>query len=50
MTLEDVWHILQIMIHVDLEVYDPTKGCISLHYMFSCSDEELGIEDYEIGW
>ena len=49
-TLEDVWRILWIPIVGELVVDDPTVGRIALHRMFSCEDEGLGIQDYEIGW
>ena len=49
-TLEDVWHILKVLIEIELVVYDPTIGHTVLHQMFGCRDEELGIQDYEIGW
>ena len=50
MTLEDVWHILRILIIGELVVYDPAAGHTALHQMFGCGDEGLGIQDYEIGW
>ena len=49
-TLEDVWKILGISIAGELVVYDPTARRTALHWMFSCGDEGLGIQDYEIGW
>ena len=31
-------------------MYDPIAGRMALCRMFGCGDEELGIQDYEIGW
>ena len=30
-------------------MYDPTVWHTTLYWMFGCGDEELGIQDYEIG-
>ena len=49
-TLEDVWCILQILIIGEVVVYDLILGHTTLHQMFGCGDEEMGIQDYEIGW
>ena len=48
-TLEDVWHILQIPISREMVVYDPAAGHTTLHKMFGVGDAELGIQDYKIG-
>lgn len=50
MTLEDVWHILRILIHGEMIEYDPVTGRDALCRLFECNKDDLDIVEREIGW
>lgn len=50
MTLEDVWHILHILIHGEMIEYDPVTGRNALYRLLECNADDLDIVEREIGW